>query len=118
MLDPSRHFPMPQAYSGMPQSTAGSLPPYNDGTGVFPQYYYPPHNQHGAYGDLKPPPITPPNQPYQTQTYPINHETSGNSALVENEQSTAENLSEVLGELRIEESGIGMNWPACILDDC
>lgn len=42
------------------------------------------------------------------QTQQQSLETPDNSLFLENDQSTAENLSEVLGELKIDETGIGM----------
>lgn len=41
-----------------------------------------------------------------TQTQPLG--TPDGNLYLENDQTTAENLSEVLGELKIDETGIGM----------
>jgi hypothetical protein len=109
-IDPSR-FPMPRSFRGADQPAVGSVPSYNDGMGTFPQFIHSPPDQQSFYGDLTPSHITPPHQPYQSQmftapqTQPLG--ASDGSLLVENEQSTAENLSEVLGELKIDETGIG-----------
>lgn len=103
VLDPSpQNFPMPQGYRGPGQHTVGNVPSYGDGMGTFPQFVHSPPDQQSFYGQ----------QPYQSQMFPGSQSqpggTSDPSLLVENDQSTADNLSEVLGELKIDESGIGM----------
>ena len=65
------------------------------------------------YNDLRSPPMTMPPQAYQqSQMYTgpqtPSMGTSDRSLYIDNDQSTAENLSEVLGELKIDETGIGM----------
>lgn len=113
---PSHHaFPMPQTFRDGGQVPIGSIQPYNDGMGVFSQFMPPPHPQPGIYGDVRSPPIAEPQHHYQQpqmfsapQTQQQSLGTPDNSLFLENDQSTAENLSEVLGELKIDETGIGM----------
>lgn len=93
----------------------GNIQSYNDGMGVFPQFMPPPHNQPGIYGDVRSPPMAEPQHHYQpsqlfpgTQAQPLGN--TDNSLFLEHEQSAADNLGEVLGELKIDETGIGMNF--------
>lgn len=89
----------------------GSISAYNDGMGVFPQFMSPPHHQSGIYSEMRSPPITE-SQFQQSQMFPTTQTqplgTSDGNLYLENDQTTAENLSEVLGELKIDETGIGM----------
>ena len=105
-------FPLPQTFRDAPPPM-GNIQSYNDGMGVFPQFMPPPNNQPGMYGDVRSPPMAEPQHHYQpsqlfpaTQTQPLG--TTDNSLFLENEQSAADNLGEVLGELKIDETGIGM----------
>lgn len=105
VLDPSpQNFPMPQSFRESGRPAVGSISPYNDGIGTFQQFPQTHHSQPSVYS-------TPPHQTYQPQVFPGSQAqslgTSDNDFLVENDQSTAENLSEVLGELKIDETGIG-----------
>ena len=104
---------MPQEFRDNGQPTMTTMPSYNDGIGVFPQWMPPPHSQPAIYGDVRSPPLSEPLHHYQqsqmfpaTQTRPLG--AADNGLFMENDQSTAENLSEVLGELKIDETGIGM----------
>ena len=106
VLDPSpQSFPMPQSFRESGRPAIGSISPYNDGIGAFQQFPQTHHSQPNIYG-------TPQHQTYQPQVFPGSQGqslgTSENDFSVENDQSTAENLSEVLGELKIDETGIGM----------
>lgn len=108
-------FPMPQTFRDGGQMPMGGIQTYNDGMGVFSQFMPPSHSQPGIYGDIRSPPIAEPQHHYQQsqifsapQTQQQSLGTPDNSLFLENDQSTAENLSEVLGELKIDETGIGM----------
>lgn len=108
-IDPS-HFPIPQTFRETDQSIAGSSPSYNDTMGAFPQFIHTPPGQRNFYGDLGPSPMAQPHQPYQSQMFADPRAQSletDNSLVADSDQSTAENLSEVLGELKIDETGIG-----------
>lgn len=101
------------------QPPMASMPSYSESMNVFPQWMPPPppsHSQPTVYGDVHSPPLSEP-QPHQYQqqqmfatapTQPLG--TTDNGLYIDNEQSTAENLSEVLGELKIDETGIGMEF--------
>lgn len=106
---------MPQSFRDAGQAPMGSIPPYNDGMGVFSQFMPPPQGQPGIYGDIRSPPIAEPQHHYQqsqmfspSQTQQQSLGATDNGLFLENDQTTAENLSEVLGELKIDETGIGM----------
>lgn len=109
VLDPSQ-FPMPQTYRDPNQPTVGTFSSYNDGMGTFPQFVHSSPDQQNFYGEMRPSQVTTPHQQYQSQMFagpqPQSLGTS-DSGLVKNDQSTAENLSDVLGELKIDETGIG-----------
>lgn len=115
-------YSMPPDFHDNGQPPMANMPSYSESMGVFPQWMPPPppHSQPAMYGDVRSPPLSEP-QPHQyqqqqqpmfaaTPTQPLG--TTDNSLYMNNEQSTAENLSEVLGELKIDETGIGMEFPA------
>lgn len=92
-------FPVPPIYRNNSQAGIGTMPSY-DSMGMYSQFVQAPQSQPSIYSS---PPMAMPQQPYrQQQPYPAQPQ-----MYVEPEQSTAENLSEVLGELKIDESGIG-----------
>lgn len=84
----------------------GNVSPYSDGSGMF-QQFVPPPGQPSLYG-------SPPHQPYQQQMFAgpqaPSLAPSESDYYLDNDQSTAENLSEVLGELKIDETGIGTEY--------
>lgn len=104
-------FPVPPAYRDGNQPTMGTLPSY-DGMAMYSQFVQAPPNQPGMYNDMRSPPMVMPHPSYQQhpvfpggQSASLGTERGGFS---ENDQATAENLSDVLGELKIDETGIGM----------
>lgn len=112
--DSHHGFSIPQDFRDNGQPTMTTMPSYSGSMGVFPQWMPPPHSSQPAiYGDVRSPPLSEPQHHYQqsqifpaTQTQPLG--AADNNLFMENDQSTAENLSEVLGELKIDETGIGM----------
>jgi hypothetical protein len=91
------------------------MPSY-DQMSMYSQFAPPPHSQQGLYNDLRSPQMPMPQMAYQQpQMYTGAHApsmgTPDRNVYVDNDQSTAENLSDVLGELKIDESGIGMTLP-------
>lgn len=111
--DTSHHsFPVPPTYRDGNQPTMAPLPPY-DSMGMYSQFAHAPQNQPGMYTDMRSPPMVMPHQSYQQpQMFPgAQHPSLGpvdRGVYAESEPSTAENLSDVLGELKIDETGIGM----------
>ncbi|THC93117.1 hypothetical protein EYZ11_007397 [Aspergillus tanneri] len=93
-------------HSALP--TAGSVPSY-DTLGMFSQFAHPSAHQTSVY-EMQSPQIVIPQHSYQQSRI---FSTSNAQALVTAEssigrpESTAEDLSEVLGELKIDETGIG-----------
>jgi hypothetical protein len=91
----------------------GTMPSY-DGMGMYGQFVHAPQAQPGMYNDMRSSPMVMPHQSYQQQPQvfpgpqPPHLTTPDRSVFAENDQSTADNLSDVLGELKIDESGIGM----------
>lgn len=104
-------FSMPQGYRDSGQATVGGIPPYSDGMGMFPQFTHSASHQTGMY-EVGSPALAVSHQTYQQQqTFPSQTESLGtieSGVYGDHEQSTAEDLSEVLGELKIDETGIGM----------
>ncbi|KAJ5204085.1 uncharacterized protein N7498_004964 [Penicillium cinerascens] len=102
-------FPVPPAYRDGNQTTMGSMPPYN-GMGMYPQFVPAPPSQTGIYNDLRSPPMVMQHQSYQQTPMFAGAQPSSlgtdRGVFVENDASTAENLSDVLGELKIDETGI------------
>jgi hypothetical protein len=88
-----------------------TMPPY-DGMGMYGQFVHAPPAQPGMYNDIRSSPMVMPHQSYQQQpqvfpgSQPPHLSTPDRSVFAENDQSTADNLSDVLGELKIDESGI------------
>lgn len=112
--EPSHHaFPVPPAYRDPNQAPMGTMPPY-DGMGMYGQFVHAPPTQPGMYNDMRSSPMVMQHQSYQQQPQvfpgpqPPHLSTPDRSVFAENDQSTADNLSDVLGELKIDESGIGM----------
>lgn len=104
------NFPVPPVYrdNSQPMNT---MPSYEQ-MSMYSQFV-PPQAQPAMYNDLRSPPMAMPPQAYQqSQMYTgpqtPSMGTSDRGLYVDNDQSTAENLSEVLGELKIDETGIGM----------
>ncbi|CAG8301888.1 unnamed protein product [Penicillium salamii] len=100
-------FPVPPVYRDT-QPPMNTMPSYEQ-MNMYSQYV--PQAQPAMYNDLRSPPIAMAPQAYQQphmytgpQTPSIG--TSERNLYIDNDQSTAENLSEVLGELKIDETGI------------
>lgn len=108
----SHAFPVPPAYSENPQPTLGTMPSY-DGMGMYSQLASAPQSQPGIYPDMRPPPMDLSHPTFQQPIFSGTHapplETTERATFVDREPSTAEDLSDVLGELKIDETGIGMN---------
>lgn len=104
-------FPVPPPYRDGNQASLGTLSPYN-GMGMYSQFVHPPPSQPGLYNDMRSPPMVMPHQSYQQPPMFAGAQPpslgTDRGVFVENDPSTAENLSEVLGELKIDETGIGM----------
>ena len=87
------------------------VPPY-DNINMYSQFVPAPPNQPAIYSDMRTPPMVMQHQPYQQpQMYhaaqPPSIASTDRGMFVDNDVSTAENLREVLGELKIDETGIG-----------
>lgn len=106
-------YAIPQPYRDGVSPHGQIMPHYNDGVGSFPNYAPEPVSSQSSLYEARPP-----HSSYQPQQmFPVPHtETMGTTEGVElgdHEHSTAENLSEVLGELKIDETGIGKSVPFC-----
>ncbi|KAJ6145215.1 hypothetical protein N7470_009110 [Penicillium chermesinum] len=108
--DTSHHpFPVPPTYRDGSQSSMGTLPAY-DGMNMYPQFVPAPPNQPSIYNDMRTPPMMMQHPSYQPP--PLYHGAqppsiaSPDQGLYMDDPSTVENLSEVLGELKIDETGI------------
>lgn len=113
-------FLSPQAYGDPnaqlpPAEHTGSFSTDNSGVGLYApqqQYVPQPHDQSPIYHNL-PQQMSYPQQTYHQnpsmfQTPPPKVGASSDSGVfIDTEQSTAENLSEALGELKIDETGVG-----------
>lgn len=82
---------------------------------MYPQYAQESHHQHNIYNEIPTPQITISQHSFHQQpiftTAPEQALTVTNGGVfIDQEQSTAENLSDVLGELKIDETGIGMSF--------
>lgn len=88
------------------QATAGHTMPCSHGMDLFQNYSQAPHSQQNVYGDVRAPHITTtPHSAYQnSRVFPA---AQGHLGTPDPGISTADSLSEVLGELKIDESGIG-----------
>ncbi|KAN0086780.1 hypothetical protein V8E54_000468 [Elaphomyces granulatus] len=89
----------------------GSINPFGVGIGMYPQYAQGSHHHQNIYNEVSPPQITISHHSFHQQpifpTAPSEALTSTDSGVfIDPEQSTAENLSEALGELKIDETGI------------
>lgn len=107
---PSHGYSVPVTYRDN-QANMGALPSY-DGMNMYSQLAHAPAVQPGLYNDMRSPPLVMPQPSYQqtpifqaTEPSPLGAADRG--VYVENESSAAENLSDVLGELKIDETGIG-----------
>jgi Fungal Zn(2)-Cys(6) binuclear cluster domain len=88
----------------------GSIESFNNGVGIYSQYI--PQSHPNIYGEAPPSQMAVPHQSFHQQNVfsavppqPLASVDSG--VFVDQEQSTAESLSEALGELKIDETGIG-----------
>ncbi|KAJ5352279.1 hypothetical protein N7452_001253 [Penicillium brevicompactum] len=112
-------FPVPPVYRNNSQPM-NTMPSY-DQMNMYSQFV-PPQAQPAMYNDLRSPPMTMPPQAYQqpqmyTGPQTPSMGTSDRSLYIDNDQSTAENLSEVLGELKIDETGIDRVEPDAPVQD-
>ncbi|KAJ5822926.1 hypothetical protein N7447_005266 [Penicillium robsamsonii] len=103
----SHTFPGPPVYRDNSQPTMNTIPSY-DQMSMYSQFV-PPQAQPGIYNDLQSPQMAMPHQNFQQpQMFPGPQTPSMGSSdrnmYADNEH--AENLSDVLGELKIDESGI------------
>ncbi|KAJ5392348.1 hypothetical protein N7509_007838 [Penicillium cosmopolitanum] len=106
-------FPVPPTYRDGNQPTMTPLSSY-DSMGMYSQFVQAPPNQPAMYNDMRSSPMVMSHQPYQQQHQPqlypgAQHPSLGaadRGVYAESEPSTAENLSDVLGELKIDETGI------------
>lgn len=109
-------FPVPPTYRDGNQPAMAPLPSY-DSMGMYSQFVHAPPNQQAMYNDMRSPPMVMPHQSYQQpQMFQGQHPSLGTAdrgVYAESEPSTAENLSDVLGELKIDETGIGRFPPFC-----
>lgn len=107
-------FHMTPAFGEGSQPSLGSVPSYTE-MGIYPQFVPSAAQQANIY-DSRPSQMSVPQHSYhQSQIYaparPRDLENNEGDVFGENDQSTAENLSEVLGELKIDETGIGItSW--------
>lgn len=106
-------FPVPPTYRDNNQPTMGTMPSY-DQISMYSQFVPAPHPQQGLYNGIRSPQMPMPQMAYQQpQMYAGAHApsmgTPDRNVYVDNDQTTAENLSDVLGELKIDESGIGIS---------
>ncbi|RAL07481.1 Zn(II)2Cys6 transcription factor [Aspergillus homomorphus CBS 101889] len=105
-------FAVSQGFRDNGQHTAGHIHSYNDDLSVYAQFAQPAPSQAGTY-DLRSShiPVSVSHHAYQqppgfTDEHAQNFGAADRDVFSEHDPSTAENLSEVLGELRIDESGI------------
>ncbi|KAJ5962380.1 hypothetical protein N7501_007321 [Penicillium viridicatum] len=103
----SHAFPAAPVFKDNSQSTMNTIPHY-DQMSMYSQFV--PQAQPSIYNDLQSPPMAMSHQnSQQPQMFPGPQTPSMGSdrnVYGDNDQSTAENLSDVLGELKIDESGI------------
>ncbi|KAJ5675867.1 hypothetical protein N7462_008764 [Penicillium macrosclerotiorum] len=103
-------FPVPPTYRDSNPPTIGTMPSY-DGMGMYSQFVPGPANQPGIYNDGRSPAMVLPHQSYQQPpmypgSQPPSLATTDRGVYADNDSSTAEHLSDVLGELKIDETGI------------
>jgi hypothetical protein len=104
-------YTMPQSFGAGLQPTAGNSQSYSDGAGIMSQYVPTGPTQHNIY-EVRSSHLPVTSHSFQhAQVFPAtpNHglDNSNTGIFSDDDQSTAENLSEVLGELKIDETGIG-----------
>lgn len=99
------HYTMAnRAFRDNIQVTAGHTIPCSHGMDLFRNYAQAPHSQQNVYGDVRASHITTPHSAYQnSQVFPA---AQGHLGAPDPGISTADSLSEVLGELKMDESGI------------
>lgn len=106
-------YAIPQPYRDGVSPHGQTIPHYNDGVGSFPSYAPDPVSSQSSLYENRPPHSS----YHPQQMFPVPHaQTIGTTEgvdLGDHEHSTAENLSEVLGELKIDETGIGKFTPFC-----
>jgi Fungal Zn(2)-Cys(6) binuclear cluster domain len=105
-IPPTPHELMQSNFASEGSSLTSSIPSY----GMYSSYI--PQNP-GMYAHTQAPEMALPHHPFQEQYYPMAPSqplpTTDSGVFVNPEQSTAENLTEALGELKIDETGIGKN---------
>lgn len=110
---PSHGYLVPAPYRHTNPTSMGTLSSYG-GLNMYSQLVQGVPNQPGLYNDMGSSSLVMPQQSYQqAPIYPSSEPSSfapANHGLYidTTDSSTAENLSDVLGELRIDETGIGM----------
>lgn len=109
-VDASRqNLPMQQNLGSNSPNQVGGIAPYNSALGIYSQYV-PSQNQHSIYSEVHPQ-LTMPHPYHQQAVYPTTPSrplaNAESGVFLDPEQSTAEGLSEALGELKIDETGIG-----------
>ncbi|KAJ9272264.1 transcriptional regulator family: Fungal Specific TF [Paecilomyces variotii] len=128
-VDASRqNLPMQQNLGSNSPNQVGGIAPYNSALGIYSQYV-PSQNQHSIYSEVHPQ-LTMPHPYHQQAVYPTTPSrplaNAESGVFLDPEQSTAEGLSEALGELKIDETGIapyirrqrkGMGEPEAPVDD-
>ncbi|KAE8147568.1 hypothetical protein BDV25DRAFT_168980 [Aspergillus avenaceus] len=107
--EPFTSFSLPHNYRDGSQAAVGNISPYSDGIGIFPQFSHSASHQSSMF-EVRSPPMPVSHHSYQQQQiFPSQTQNLGameSGAYGDHEQSTAEDLSEVLGELKIDETGI------------
>ncbi|KAE8348390.1 hypothetical protein BDV28DRAFT_93210 [Aspergillus coremiiformis] len=103
-------FSLAQSYRNNGEAAVGSMPLYSDGMRMFPPPTHSATHHPGMY-EVGSPTITIPHHSYhQQQGFPTSQvqslEAIESSVYGNYEQSTTEDLTEVLGELKIDETGI------------
>ncbi|KAL4912189.1 hypothetical protein BDW62DRAFT_215212 [Aspergillus aurantiobrunneus] len=104
-------YAIPQTYRGGVSSHGQPVHQYSDGVGSFPHYAPAPVSTQPGLYETRSPHETISHDSYQPQqVFPVPQAQSMGTTegidFGEHEHSTAENLSEVLGELKIDETGI------------
>lgn len=107
---PLSSFPVSQNLRDNSQPSVGAMQPYTDALGMFPQFSHS-NAQHPGVYEVQSPQVTVPNHSYQQpQMFSASQGQAlapMDSSIFGEPDSTAEGLSEVLGELKIDETGIG-----------
>lgn len=106
---PSHGLPMQQNLGNNSSNQVGAIAPYNSALGIYSPYVPSTQNQHPIYSEVHPQLAV--SHPYHQQpvfpTTPSQPLPNAESGVFLDDQSTAEDLSEALGELKIDETGIG-----------